>query len=67
MNVTSSPNSRFGWEGTPLEYVVKADGATELRLKQGLEGCAVRVTDVQKTAKGVVARVRVDVAKGAFV
>lgn len=67
MKVTMSPNSRFGWEGAPLEYVVKADGASELRLKQGLDGCEARLTNVRKTADGVEARVRVEVAKGAFV
>ncbi len=68
MKVTTSPNSRFGWEGTNLEYVVKADGATELRIpKHDLAGVDARLTDVRRTADGVEARVHVDVARGSFV
>ncbi|HEY3317119.1 MAG TPA: hypothetical protein VGK50_01675 [Coriobacteriia bacterium] len=68
MKVTTSPNSRFGWEGTSLDYTVKADGAMELRLpKQTVAGVEARLTDVRRTADGVEARIHVQVAKGAFV
>jgi hypothetical protein len=68
MKVTTSPNSRFGWEGTNLDFTVKADGATELRLpKQSVSGVEARLTDIRRTADGVEARVHVEVAKGSFV
>jgi hypothetical protein len=68
MKVTMSPNSRFGWEGTTLEYVVKADGATEIRLpEQSVPGVEARLSDMRRTADGVQARVQVEVAKGSFV
>lgn len=67
MKVTTSPSSHFGWEGTSLDYAVKAQGATELRLpKQSIAGIDARLTDVRRTADGVEARIHVEVAKGAF-
>jgi hypothetical protein len=68
MKVTTSPGFRFGWEGTSVEYVVKADGASELVLSpKKLEGVDARLTDIRKTENGVEGRVLVDMRESSFV
>jgi len=63
MEVVTTPASRFGWQGQTLEYVVEADGATELTVPQSIEdGLRVRVLETQRVGEGVRARVAVDVA-----
>lgn len=67
MKVTTAPQSRFGWEGQKLEYVVKAEGATELAVpKEGVDGLEVRILDQRQVDGGVEARVAVEVAKPVF-
>ena len=68
MRITTSPPSRFGWEGTTLEYTVKADGATELRVpQQSIPGVEASITNMQRTADGVQAHVKLDVRDPSFV
>jgi hypothetical protein len=68
MKVTTSPGFRFGWEGTSVEYVVKADGATELVLPaKELPGVQARLTDIRRTAEGVEGRVLVHMRESSFV
>ena len=68
MKVTTDPGFRFGWQGTEIDYVVKAKGATDLRLPEnGLPGVEARIIEVNKTADGVEGRVRVDVRDATFV
>jgi hypothetical protein len=68
MKVTTSPGFRFGWEGTSVEYVVKADGASELVLSpKKLEGADARLTDIRKTENSVEGRVLVDMRESSFV
>ena len=67
MTTTTMPQSRFGWDGQTLEYVVKATGATELRVPEKTEdGLNVRVLEQHKVGDGVEARVAVDVASPVF-
>jgi hypothetical protein len=67
MNVTTSPASRFGWEGQTLEYVVKADGASEVSVpEKGTDGLRVRILDTRQVGDGIEARVAVDVAGPTF-
>jgi hypothetical protein len=62
MKVTTVPASRFGWEGQTLEYVVKADGASELRVPEKKEeGLDVHILDTRQVDGGVEARVSVEV------
>lgn len=68
MKVTMSPGFRFGWQGTSVDYVVKAAGASELSVpKQSLPGVEARMTDVKKTADGVQGRIHVDMVGSSFV
>lgn len=75
MEIKTSPAFRIGWQGSTLDYIVKAEGATELRLpEQDLQACGsakvplhARLMDVARTDQGVQARVRVDVRDSAFV
>lgn len=63
MKTTTSPAARFGWQGQTVEYVVKAEGASELSVPEKTEeGLDVRVLETRKLADGVEARVAVDVA-----
>lgn len=67
MATTTSPASRFGWEGQTLEYTVRADGVTEVSAPtEGTEGLKVRVLDQRQVGDGVEARVAVDVEKPTF-
>jgi hypothetical protein len=68
MKITTSPASRFVWEGQTVEYLVKAAGATELRLTgEGLPGVQARVTDMCQTDGGVEARIQVEMSDPQFV
>jgi len=63
MKTTTTPAARFGWQGQTVEYVVKAEGATELSTpKECADGLKVRILDTQKVADGIEARVAVAVA-----
>jgi hypothetical protein len=65
MQITTSPASRFGWPGQTLEYVVRAEGASEIAAVQECpEGVQVRVLGTRAVGNGVEARVAVDVADG---
>lgn len=67
MSTTTTPASRFGWEGQTVEYVVHADGATELSAPgECPSGVKVRILDSRQVANGVEARVAVDVGQGAL-
>lgn len=67
MKVTTEPRSSFGWEGQNLEYVVKAEGCSELAVpKEGTDGLNVRILDQKRVGDGVEARVAVEVAKPVF-
>lgn len=68
MKVQTSPASRFVSEGQTVEYVVKADGATELRIgEESLPGVEARLADVRKTDAGIEARVLVEMTESKFV
>lgn len=63
MEITTSPASRFGWEGQTLEYTVRAEGAREVTVPENLEkGLEVRVLETRAVGDGVEARVAVNVA-----
>lgn len=67
MKTTTTPAARFGWEGQTLEYVVRADNASEIVVpKEGTEGLDIRVTDVRQVGDGVEAQVTVDVTGPVF-
>jgi len=67
MKTTTMPASRFGWEGQTLEYVVRADGASELSVPSKTEeGMQVRILDTRQVGDGVEARVAVDVTAPVF-
>lgn len=67
MNSTTSPGSRFGWEGQTLEYTVRAEGASELAVGKGCpDGVKVRILDTRPVGNGIEARVAVDVAEPVF-
>ncbi|MHB9003648.1 MAG: hypothetical protein ACYC6C_06230 [Coriobacteriia bacterium] len=63
MNITTSPASRFGWEGQTVEYVVRAEGAAELLAPTDCpDELKVRIVDTRDVGDGVEALVAVDVA-----
>lgn len=67
MSGTTTPSSRFGWEGQTLEYTVRAAGANDLTVGGGCpDGVKVRILDTRPVGDGVEARVAVDVAKPVF-
>lgn len=67
MSGTTSPSSRFGWEGQTVEYTVRVPGATKLALgKDCPDGVKVRILDTRPIADGVEAHVALDVAKPVF-
>jgi len=67
MKTTTVPASRFGWEGQTLEYVVTADGGSEISAPaESADGMQVRVMDVRETESGVEARVAVEVTGPVF-
>lgn len=67
MNVITTPAARFGWEGQTVEYVVKAEGATQITApKKTVDGLRVRVLDSRPVGNGVEARVAVEVASPVF-
>ena len=66
MKTTMVPAGRFGWEGTTLHYVIKADGAAELRAPESKKGLEIRVSDVRRTGGGVEAQVDVAVTSPEF-
>jgi hypothetical protein len=67
MDITTTPASRFGWEGQTLEYVVKAEGASEVSAPEKCaDGLKVRILDQRQVGGGVEAKVAVDVASPVF-
>lgn len=68
MKITTTPSCRVGWEGQTLNYVVKAEGASEVVVPEnGMKGVEVRVTDTRQTADGVEARLQVKVVGSEYV
>jgi len=66
MKSTTAPVGQFGWEGQTLHYVIKADGATELRVPEAKKGLEVTVSDVRTTGDGIEASVDVAVKSPEF-
>ncbi len=66
MKITTAPAGRFGWEGQTVEYVVKAEGATQLLAPEKVDGMQVRILDSRQVGGGVEARVAVDVTSPVF-
>lgn len=67
MKITMTPPSRFGWDGAPVDYVVRADGATTLEVTgKGLADIDAKVVDVRRTSTGVEGRIHVVASKGTF-
>lgn len=60
------PAGRFGWEGQTLHYVVKADGAAELKAPEAKKGVEITLSSVRKTGNGVEAQVDVAVTSPEF-
>lgn len=63
---TTSPASRFGWEGTTLHYTVKAEEATEIKAPEAVKGMDVRIGDMRPVAGGVEAEVTVQITEPTF-
>ena len=62
MEITMTPICRVGWEGATLHYVVKAEGASEVRVPEnGVPGVDVRVADTRQVGDGVEAQLEVKV------
>jgi hypothetical protein len=62
MEITTMPTCRVGWQGSTLNYVVKAKGASEVLVPEnGMDGVEIRVVDTRQTADGVEARLAVKV------
>lgn len=62
MATTTTPASRFGWPGQTVEYMVRADGASEILAPTTTEdGLKVRILDTRRAGSGIEARVAVDV------
>lgn len=66
MKVTTAPAGQFGWEGQTLHYVIRADGATELKVPEAKKGLDIRVFNVRTTGDGVEASVDVSVTSPEF-
>jgi len=63
MTSTTMPASRFGWQGQTVEYVVKAQGASEIAAPaENVDGLKVRILGTRQVGDGIEARVAVDVA-----
>ncbi len=68
MRITTVPASRFAWEGQTLQYVVKAEGATEVSVPEKCaDGLRAKVTGMRQTGDGVEAHVQVEVRDPVFV
>lgn len=62
MEITTAPVCRVGWQGQTLRYVVKAQGATEVRVpEQETGGLQFRVTDTRQVPGGVESQLEVKV------
>lgn len=62
MKVTTTPVCKVGWPGATLQYVVKAEGANELRLPaDSWPGAKVRLLDTRPVGDGIEARLEVKV------
>ncbi len=62
MEITTTPSCRVGWEGATLHYVVKAKGASEVRVPEnGVPGVQVRVANTRQVGDGVEAQLEVKV------
>jgi hypothetical protein len=62
MEITTTPCCRVGSEGQVLRYVVRAQGATELRAAEGCpESLRMRVADTRQVVGGIEADVEVEV------
>lgn len=62
MKITTSPSCRVGSQGQTLEYIVKAEGASEVYVpNDGTDTMQVRVVDTRQVGDGVEARLAVKV------
>ena len=62
MQITTEPSCRVGWQGSTLDYVVKAEGASEIAVPENnMQGVRVRVTESRQTDTGVEALLTVKV------
>lgn len=62
MQITTQPACRVGWQGATLDYVVRAEGASEIVAPDNpVQGVRVLVTDTRQTDSGVEARLKVEV------
>ena len=67
MKITTTPASRFGWQGQTLHYTVTAQGATSVSVPASIDaGTHVRITDQRAIAGGVQAGVDVTVRSTEF-
>ena len=67
MKTTTVPAARFAWQGQRVEYVVKAEGASEVSAPgTSEEGLQVRIVDTRQVDGGIEARVAIDVAGPVF-
>ncbi len=65
MQVTTVPASRFAWRGQTVTYVVRADGASEVRLpEERVQGLEARLTRTDRVGNGVEARLAIAVRDG---
>jgi hypothetical protein len=63
MTSTTMPASRFGWQGQTVEYVVKAQGASQIAVPaKGVDGLKIRILGTRQVGDSIEAKVAVDVA-----
>ena len=66
MKVTTQPSCRVGSEGQTLQYVVRADGASELAVAEGCpDALKVRIVETRQVSGGIEADVQVEVVDAA--
>lgn len=67
MKITTTPASRFGWQGQTVHYTVTAQGGTSVSVPASIgAGTQVRVTDQHAVAGGAQAGVDVTVRDTEF-
>jgi len=63
MATTTEPAARFGWEGQTVEYIIRADNASELVVPEAhADGLEIRVMNTRQVGDGIEAKVAVEVA-----
>ncbi len=67
MQIRTEPSCRVGWQGSTLDYVVKAEGATEIVVPENdMKGVRIQVMDMRQVGTGVEARLQVEVVDSAL-